>query len=45
MIWPVFVINMAGNTTRMARAAAELEKLDIPFTRFEAVDGSRKSRL
>ncbi len=39
MIWPVFVINMAGNTTRMARAAYELERLDIPFTRFEAVDG------
>lgn len=39
VIWPVFVINMAGNTTRMARAASELERLDIPFARFEAVDG------
>ena len=39
MTWPVLVINMAANTTRMAHAAAELERLDIPFTRFEAVDG------
>ena len=39
MTWPVFVINMAGNTTRMARAAAELDRLGIAFTRFEAVDG------
>jgi len=39
MIWPVFVINMAGNTTRMARAASELDRLGLPFTRFEAVNG------
>lgn len=39
MIWPVHVINMASNTTRMARAAAELDSLNIPFTRFEAVNG------
>ncbi|WP_022705521.1 glycosyltransferase family 25 protein [Pseudorhodobacter ferrugineus] len=39
MIWPVYVINMAANTTRMTRVADELERLDIPFTRFEAVDG------
>ena len=39
MSWPVFVINMAGNTTRMDRAAAELDRLAIPFSRFEAVDG------
>lgn len=39
MIWPVFVINMVGNTTRMDRAAGELARLNIPFTRFEAVDG------
>jgi glycosyl transferase family 25 len=39
MMWPVYVINMAANTTRMARAASELEHLGIPFTRFEAVDG------
>ena len=39
MTWPVFVINMAANTTRMARAAAALERLHLPFTRFDAVDG------
>lgn len=39
MIWPVHVINMASNTTRMARAAAELDRLNIPFSRFEAVNG------
>jgi glycosyl transferase family 25 len=39
MIWPVHVINMAANTTRMARAAAELDRLGLPFIRFEAVDG------
>lgn len=37
--WPVYVINMAGNTARMARAASELDRLGIAFTRFEAVDG------
>ena len=44
MTWPVFVINMAANTTRMARAASELEQLGIPFTRFEAVDGRALSQ-
>lgn len=39
MTWPVFVINMAGNTVRMTHAASELDRLGIPFTRFEAVDG------
>lgn len=39
MSWPVFVINMAGSITRMTQAASELERLSIPFTRFEAVDG------
>lgn len=39
MTWPIFVINMAANTTRMTRAAGELDRLDIPFVRFEAVDG------
>jgi len=39
MTWPVYVINMAANTTRMARAASELNDLGISFTRFEAVDG------
>lgn len=39
MSWPVFVINMAKNTTRMEHAAAELERVGLAFTRFEAVDG------
>lgn len=39
MNWPVFVINMAGNTARMARAESELARLGIAFSRFEAVDG------
>ena len=43
MSWPVFVINMADNTTRMARAADELNRLNIDFTRFEAVNGRQLS--
>jgi len=39
MTWPVFVINMADNTTRMACATSELKRLGIPFSRFEAVNG------
>jgi glycosyl transferase, family 25 len=39
MTWPVFVINMADNTKRMSDAAAELERLGISFTRFDAVNG------
>lgn len=39
MIWPVYVINMAANMTRMARVTADLGRQGIPFTRFEAVDG------
>ena len=39
MSWPVFVINMAQNTTRMAHVTAELQRLGVSFTRFEAVDG------
>lgn len=39
MTWPVFVINMAANTTRMARVSDELARRGVPFTRFEAVDG------
>lgn len=39
MTWPVYVINMAGNPARMARAASELDRLGIAFSRFEAVDG------
>ena len=37
--WPVHVINMAANTTRMARVSEELERCGVAFTRFEAVDG------
>jgi glycosyl transferase family 25 len=37
--WPVFVINIAGNPARMARVAADLDRLGIAFTRIEAVDG------
>ena len=43
MSWPVFVINMADNITRMARAADELNRLNIDFTRFEAVNGRQLS--
>ena len=39
MTWPVFVINMAANTTRMGHAAEELGRMGIPFIRFDAVDG------
>jgi glycosyl transferase family 25 len=37
--WPVFVINMDENQDRMSRVTAELAALDIPFTRFSAVNG------
>jgi glycosyl transferase family 25 len=37
--WPVFVINMDDNPDRMARAAAELDRLDIAFTRLSAING------
>lgn len=39
MTWPVFVINMSANTTRMAHVTDELARLGVDFTRFEAVDG------
>jgi glycosyl transferase, family 25 len=39
MSWPVHVINMASNTTRMAQAAEELARAGVVFTRFEAVNG------
>ena len=39
MSWPVYVINMAANSTRMARVTAELERIGVPFERFEAVNG------
>lgn len=44
MTWPVFVINMADNTTRMDRVASELAQLGIDFTRFEGVDGRALSQ-
>ncbi|MCC6006511.1 MAG: glycosyltransferase family 25 protein [Rhodobacteraceae bacterium] len=37
--WPVHVINMAANVTRMARAAEHLRRAGVSFDRFEAVDG------
>lgn len=39
--WPVFVINMDDNPQRMADAASELDRLNIPFTRFSAVNGRK----
>jgi glycosyl transferase family 25 len=39
MTWPVFIINMAANTTRMAHVTAEMTRLGVPFSRFEAVNG------
>lgn len=38
-MWPVFVINMAENTRRLARCAAELDAAGIDWIRLEAVDG------
>lgn len=43
MSWPVFVINMADNTTRMQSAAQELDQRNIAFHRFEAVNGRQLS--
>jgi len=37
--WPVYVINMAENTTRMSAVSKALSRLDIPFQRFDAVNG------
>jgi glycosyl transferase family 25 len=44
MTWPVYVINMAQNTTRMAHVTAELARLGVAFQRIEAVDGRALSR-
>ena len=41
--WPVYVINMADNTTRMAKAAAALNAQGIAFERFDAVVGATVS--
>lgn len=38
-MWPVFVINMREHKARMNSAKAQLDRLSIPFERFEAVDG------
>jgi glycosyl transferase family 25 len=43
MSWPVFVINMADNTTRMKSAAQELDQHNIAFHQFEAVNGRQLS--
>lgn len=37
--WPVHVINMAANVTRLDHAARSLARAGIAFERFEAVDG------
>ncbi|PWK59641.1 glycosyltransferase family 25 protein [Roseicyclus mahoneyensis] len=37
--WPIYVINMAANTTRMTRVTDELARRGLSFDRFEAVDG------
>jgi glycosyl transferase, family 25 len=38
-MWPVFVINMADNSARMDKCAAQLTAQGIAFQRFEAVNG------
>ncbi len=38
-MWPAYVINLADNTERMARCAAQLDTLGVPFERIEAVNG------
>jgi glycosyl transferase family 25 len=38
-MWPVYVINLADNSARMARSAAQLEAQGIPFERIEGVNG------
>jgi glycosyl transferase family 25 len=38
-MWPAYVINLAANTRRMARSAAELSGAGVAFERIEAVDG------
>jgi glycosyl transferase family 25 len=37
--WPIFVINLARNTERLARVSGELSAAGLAFTRFEAVNG------
>ncbi len=38
-MWPVYVINLARNTIRLANSAAQLDRQGIPFERIDAVDG------
>lgn len=40
-IWPVYVINMAGSTTRLETCRAQLAGQGIGFQRFEAVNGRK----
>ena len=37
--WPVYVINMADNTARLARCTEALGAIGVAFSRFEAVNG------
>lgn len=39
MTWPIFVINMQNNNSRMKMAAEELSRCGLAYTRFEAVNG------
>lgn len=38
-MWPVYVINLAANTERMAAVSAVLNGQNIPFSRIEGVNG------
>ena len=38
-MWPAYVINLADNAERMARCAAQLDTLGVPFERIEGVNG------
>ena len=37
--WPVYVINMDSNETRLARVGAELDSAGVAWTRLPAVNG------
>ncbi len=37
--WPVYVINMDSNETRLARVGAELDSAGVVWTRLPAVNG------
>ena len=38
-VWPTYVINLAADTERMERSAAQFASLGIAFVRIDAVDG------